>query len=271
MSPKTKESAKAKVASLIVGIGYPDTWRDYSNLQVVRGEAFENAQRASLADYEYQRAKIGRPPDRHEWWMDPQTVNAVNLPVQNALNFPAAILVPPYYDPAASPASNYGAIGAIIGHEISHSFDDTGSQFDATGRFVNWWTPEDLAHFKAASDKLIAQYDAYMPFPDLHVNGKLTLGENIADLAGLAAAYDAYKAHGNTTADSDRVFFISYAQAWKSKRREALARQLVVVDGHAPDEYRASTVRNLDAWYPAFDVKKGQRLYLDTADRVRVW
>ena len=271
MSPKTKESAKAKVASLIVGIGYPDTWRDYSNMQVVRGEAFENAQRASLADYEYQRAKLGRPPDRHEWWMDPQTVNAVNLPVQNALNFPAAILVPPYYDPAASPASNYGAIGAIIGHEISHSFDDTGAQFDATGRFVNWWTPEDLAHFKAASDKLIAQYDAYMPFPDLHVNGKLTLGENIADLAGLAAAYDAYKAHGNTTADSDRVFFISYAQAWKSKRREALARQLVVVDGHAPDEYRASTVRNLDAWYPAFDVKKGQRLYLDTADRVRVW
>jgi putative endopeptidase len=271
MSPKTKESAKAKVASLIVGIGYPDTWREYSNLQVVRGEAFENAQRASLADYEYQRAKIGRPPDRHEWWMDPQTVNAVNLPVQNALNFPAAILVPPYYDPAASPASNYGAIGAIIGHEISHSFDDTGSQFDATGRFVNWWTPEDLAHFKAAADKLIAQYDAYMPFPGSHVNGKLTLGENIADLAGLAAAYDAYKAQGNTTADSDRVFFISYAQAWKATRREALARQLLVVDGHAPDEYRATTVRNLDAWYLAFDVKKGQRLYLDPADRVRVW
>jgi putative endopeptidase len=271
MSPKTKESAKAKVASLVVGIGYPDTWRDYSNLQIVRGEAFENAQRASLADYEYQRAKLGRPPDRNEWWMDPQTVNAVNLPVQNALNFPAAILVPPYYDPAASPASNYGAVGAIIGHEISHSFDDTGSQFDATGRFVNWWTPEDLAHFKAAADKLIAQYDAYMPFPDLHVNGKLTIGENIADVAGLSAAYDAYKAQGNTTVESDRAFFISYAQAWKAKRREALARQLVVVDGHAPDEYRADTVRNLDAWYPAFDVKKGQRLYLDPADRVRVW
>jgi len=271
MSPKTKESAKAKVASLVVGIGYPDMWRDYSALTIVRGETFENAQRASLADYEYQRAKLGRPPDRNEWWMDPQTVNAVNLPVQNALNFPAAILVPPYYDPAATAASNYGAVGAIIGHEISHSFDDTGSQFDATGRFVNWWTPEDLAHFKAAADKLIAQYDAYMPFPDLHVNGKLTISENIADVAGLSAAYDAYKAQGKTTADSDRAFFISYAQAWKAKRREALARQLVVVDGHAPDEYRADTVRNLDAWYPAFDVKKGQKLYLDPPDRVRVW
>ncbi len=271
MSPKTKESAKAKVASLIVGIGYPDTWRDYSNLQVVRGEAFENAQRASLAEYQYQRSKLGQPPDRNEWWMDPQTVNALNLPVQNALNFPAAILVPPYYDPAATAASNYGAVGAIIGHEISHSFDDTGSQFDATGRFVNWWTPEDSAHFKAAADKLIAQYDAYMPFPDLHVNGKLTLGENIADVAGLSAAYDAYRAQGNATVETDRAFFISFAQSWKAKRREALARQLVITDGHAPDEYRGDTLRNLDAWYPAFDVKRGQRLYLDPPDRVRVW
>jgi putative endopeptidase len=271
MSPKTKESAKAKVASLIVGIGYPDTWRDYSNLQIVRGEAFENAERASRFYYEGQRSKLGRPPDRHEWWLDPQTVNALNLPLQNALNFPAAILVPPFYDPAASDAHNYGAIGAIIGHEISHSFDDTGSQFDETGRFVNWWTPEDLAQFRAAAAKLVAQYDGYMPFPDLHVNGKLTLGENIADVAGLSAAYDAYRAQGTATAESDRTFFISYAQSWQGKRREALARQLIVTDGHAPDEYRADTVRNLDAWYPAFDVKQGQRLYLDPLDRVRVW
>jgi putative endopeptidase len=271
MSPKTKESAKAKVASLIVGLGYPDTWHDYSNLQIMRGEAFENAQRASLAEYEYQRAKVGHPPDRHEWWLDPQTVNALNLPLQNALNFPAAILVPPFYDPAASDAHNYGAIGAIIGHEISHSFDDTGSQFDETGRFVNWWTPDDLAHFRAAAAKLVAQYDAYMPFPDLHVKGQLTLGENIADVAGLSAAYDAYRAQGKATADSDRTFFISYAQSWQGKRREALARQLIVTDGHAPDEYRADTVRNLDAWYPAFDVTQGQRLYLAPSDRVQVW
>jgi putative endopeptidase len=271
MSLKTKESAKAKVASLIVGIGYPDTWRDYSNLKIVRGEAFDNAQRASLAEYEYQRSKVGRPPDRHEWWLDPQTVNALNLPLQNALNFPAAILEPPFFDPAASDAHNYGAIGAIIGHEISHSFDDTGSQFDETGRFVNWWTPEDLAHFRAAAAKLVAQYDAYMPFPDLHVKGQLTLGENIADVAGLSAAYDAYRAQGKATTDTDRTFFISYAQAWQGKRREELARQLIVTDGHAPEEYRADTVRNLEAWYPAFDVKKGQRLYLDPSDRVQVW
>jgi len=271
MSPKTKASAKAKLASLYVGIGYPDSWRDYSKVEIVRGEALENAQRAGLADYQYQIGKLSKAPDRTEWWMDPQTVNALNLPVQNALNFPAAILEPPFFDPAASPAIVYGAIGAIIGHEISHSFDDTGAQFDATGRYVNWWTPEDLAHFKAASEKLVAQYDAYKPFPDIHVNGKLTLSENIADVAGLSAAYDAYRALGNATPETDRAFFISFAQSWKSKWREPLARQLVLTDGHAPDEYRADTVRNLDAWYAAFDVKPGQRLYLDPPGRVRVW
>ena len=271
MAASTKASAKAKLKSLIVGIGYPDSWRDYSTLQIVKGEAFENAERASLADYQYQRGKLSRPPDRYEWWMDPQTVNALNLPVQNALNFPAAILEPPFYDPAAPAANNYGAIGAIIGHEISHSFDDTGSQFDATGRFANWWTPQDLAHFKAAAEKLVAQYDAYTPFPGVHVNGKLTLSENIADVAGLSAAYDAYRALGNATPDSDRAFFISFGQSWQAKRREAFARQLLVTDGHAPDEFRSNTVRNLDAWYPAFDVKPGQRLFLAPPDRVRVW
>jgi putative endopeptidase len=271
MSPKTKASAKAKLATLNVGIGYPDVWRDYSNLEVVRGEAFENAQRAALADYRYQLGKLSRTPDRTEWWMDPQTVNALNLPVQNALNFPAAILEPPFFDPAAPAPLTYGAIGAIIGHEISHSFDDTGSQFDATGRFVNWWTPEDMAHFKAASAKLVAQYDAYKPFPDAHVNGTLTLSENIADVAGLSAAYDAYRALGHATPDGDRAFFLSFAQAWKSKWREPLARQLLLTDGHAPDEFRADTVRNLDGWYEAFGVKPGERLYLAPPDRVRVW
>jgi predicted metalloendopeptidase len=248
-----------------------DSWREYSNLRIERGEAFENAERASLADYEYQRGKLTRAPDRSEWWMDPQTVNALNLPVQNALNFPAAILEPPFYDPAAPAPNNYGAVGAIIGHEISHSFDDTGAQFDATGRFSNWWTPDDLAHFRAAADKLVAQYDAYMPFPDLHLNGKLTLSENIADVAGLSAAYDGYRSQGNATIETDRAFFISFAQAWKSKTREAALRQQVVTDGHAPEEFRASTVRNIDAWYPAFDLKPGQRLYLAAPDRVRVW
>jgi putative endopeptidase len=271
MSPKTRASAKAKLATLNVGIGYPDAWRDYSSLEVVRNQAFENAERAALADYQYQLGKLSRTPDRTEWWMDPQTVNALNLPVQNALNFPAAILEPPFFDPAAPAAINYGAIGSIIGHEISHSFDDTGSQFDSTGRYVNWWTPEDLSHFKATSARLVAQYDAYKPFPDVHVNGKLTLGENIADVAGLSAAYDAYRALGHATSDSDRAFFGSFGQSWKSKMREPLARQLLLTDGHAPDEFRADTARNIDGWYDAFGIKPGERLYLAPPDRVRVW
>ena len=210
--------------------------------------------------------------------MTPQTVNAVNLPVLNALNFPAAILEPPFFDPTASIAVNYGAIGAIVGHEISHSFDDQGSQFDASGKLRNWWTKEDFAHFKAASATLVAQYNAYMPLPDLHVNGRLTLSENIADLAGLNAAYDAYRqaTAGVTTSPpagftSDQEFFISFGQAWRSKMREALLRQRILTDGHAPDQFRAATVRNLDPWYDAFQVKEGQRLFLASGDRVRVW
>jgi predicted metalloendopeptidase len=191
------------------------------------------------------------------------------------LNFPAAILEPPFYDPAASAAARYGAIGAVMGHEISHSFDDQGSQFDAEGRFRNWWTPDDLAHFKAASAKLIAQYNAYAPFPDLHENGQLTLSENIADLAGLSAAYDAYRAARGSEADAaagtDRDFFLSYGENWRTRSREALERQLVLTDGHALAQYRADVVRNLDPWYAAFDVKSGQRLFLAPADRVRVW
>jgi predicted metalloendopeptidase len=278
MTPKTKASARAKVASLRVGIGYPDKWQDYAKLEIVRGEAFANAWRAERFDYDNAVARIGQPMDRAEWSIAPQTVNALNLPAQNALNFPAAILQPPFFDPQAGPAQNYRAIGAINGHEISHSFDDQGSQFDASGRVVNWWTAEDLAHFKAASAKLVTQYNGYHPFSDVHVNGQLTLSENIADVAGLSAAYDAYR----TAADEgtaplaqgftgDQQFFLSFAQSWRSKDREELARQLVLTDGHAPDEYRADTVRNLDAWYSAFNVQQGQRLYLAPGNRVRVW
>jgi putative endopeptidase len=278
MDPKTKASAKAKVGTLLVGIGYPDKWRDYGSLEIVRGDALMNAWRAELFEYQWHRSKLGRTPDRSEWWMTPQTVNALNLPAQNALNFPAAILRPPFYDPAADAAVIYGSIGAVIGHEISHSFDDQGSQFDATGKLVNWWTPADFAHFKAASEKLVAQYNGYSPLAGLHVNGQLTLSENIADLAGLSAAYDAYRsarparAAGSAGAHSDdQKFFISFAQIWRTKMREPLLRQVLVTDGHAPDEYRADTVRNMDAWYSAFDVSAGQRLFLAPADRVRVW
>jgi len=278
MNPKTKANAKAKLGTLIVGIGYPDKWRDYGNLEVVRGEALMNAWRAELFNYTSERSKLGQRVDRTEWWLTPQTVNALNLPIQNALNFPAAILTPPFYDADADPAIIYGAIGAIIGHEISHSFDDQGSQFDADGKIAKWWTDEDYAHFKAASATLVAQYNAYEPLPGLHVNGQLTLSENIADLAGLAAAYDAYRAsrgagHSRSSDgfSDDQRFFIRFGQTWRSKMREPLLRELVLTDGHAPDRYRADTVRNLDAWYAAFDVKPGQRLFLAPEDRVRVW
>jgi predicted metalloendopeptidase len=210
--------------------------------------------------------------------MTPQTVNAVNLPVMNALNFPAAILQPPEIDPQRPVVMDYGATGAVIGHEISHSFDDEGALFDATGRVNNWWTKEDLAHFKASSARLVEQYNAYRPFPDLAVNGKQTLSENIADVAGLAVSYDAYRLslHGKKAPTAqgftaEQQFFLSFAQDWRQKIREPALRQRIVTDGHAPDEYRADTVRNLDAWYAAFDVKPGQALYLAPQDRVQVW
>jgi putative endopeptidase len=277
MKPSTKAGAKAKLGTLIVGIGYPDTWRDYGGLEVVPGEPLMNVWRAELFRYRSERAKLGRRVDRSEWWILPQTVNALNLPAQNALNFPAAILRPPFYDPAADAPVVYGAIGAVIGHEISHSFDDQGSQFDAAGKLSNWWTEEDFAHFKAASAALVAQYNEYSPLPELHVNGELTLGENIADLAGLSAAYDAYRASGRGSGRSltgfsdDQRFFISFAQTWRTKMREALVRQVLIADAHAPDQFRADTVRNLDAWYTAFEVRSSQRLFLAPSQRVRIW
>ena len=278
MAPATKARAKEKLAVLEVGVGYPDEWIDYSGLEIVRGDAFGNDQRAERFELQRNLRKLGRPVDRKEWVMTPQTVNAVNLPVMNAMNFPAALLQPPFFDPSRPVAMDYGAVGAVIGHEISHSFDDSGALFDATGRFRNWWTDEDKAHFDASSAQLVKQYDAYRPFPDLAVNGKLTLGENIADVAGLAAAYDAYKMSlGGKRApvvaglSGDQQFFLSFAQSWRLKMREPALRQQILQDGHAPDQYRADTVRNLDAWYAAFDVKPGEALYLDPRDRVRVW
>jgi len=278
MSPQTKAKALAKLATLRVGVGYPDKWRNYSALKVVRGDAFGNLWRAELFDYARSLAKLHEPVDRGEWVMDPQTVNAVNLPMANALNFPAAILQAPFFDANADEALNYGAIGATIGHEISHSFDDQGSQFDALGKLANWWTPADLAHFEAAGAKLAAQYDGYRPFPDLAVKGKQTLSENIADVAGLSATHDAYilSLHGKPAPvfkglTGDQRFFLAFAQSWRNKVREAALRQQILTDGHAPAMYRGDTVRNLDAWYPAFAVKPGQKLYLAPSDRVQVW
>jgi len=278
MNPKTKAEAQAKLSTLYVGVGYPETWHDYSNFEVKADDIFGNIWRGSLADYHREIARLGKPVDKHEWSMTPQTVNAVNLPLQNALNFPAAILQPPFFDPLAPAAANYGAIGTVIGHEISHTFDTEGSTFDAKGSVRNWWTPEDFRHFEAATARLAAQYDTYKPFPDLSLNGKQTLAENIADVAGISAAYDGYKASlaGKTapTQDGfsgDQQFFIAFGQNWGSKSREAALRQQVMTDPHAPGEYRAAEVRNIDAWYTAFDVQAGEKLYLAPPDRVRIW
>jgi len=278
MNPATKKEAQEKLNTLYVGVGYADKWRDYAGLEIKADDIFGNLWRGSLFDYQYSVGRLGQAVDRHEWSMTPQTVNAVNLPLQNALNFPGAILQPPFFDPKAPAAANYGAIGSVIGHEISHTFDSEGAAFDSKGAVRNWWTPADFEHFKAASAKLAAQYDTYKPFPDISVNGKQTLGENIADVAGIAAAYDGYRAslagkpgpeQGGFT--SDQQFFIAFGQNWGSKEREGALRQQVLTDPHAPAQYRADTVRNIDAWYKAFDVKSGETLYLTPEQRVRIW
>ena len=277
LAPSTRQEALKKVETIVVGVGYPEHWRDYSSLDI-GNDAYANQKNAGLFEYVYQIAKIGKPMERSEWWMPPQLVNAVNLPVQNALNFPAAILQRPFFDAAADPAFNYGAIGGVIGHEISHSFDNNGALFDSTGRLRNWWTPGDLQKFQQAGQALALQFDHYEALPGLHVNGKLTLGENIADVAGLAAAYSAYRnSLGGKEApviqglSGDQRFFIAYAQSWATKMREATLRNRLATDGHSPGDYRALTVRNLDAWYDAFGVKQGDKLYLAPDQRVRVW
>jgi endothelin-converting enzyme/putative endopeptidase len=278
MDPATKVEAEAKLNTLYVGIGYPETWHDYSALEIKADDIFGNLWRASLFEYNRQRARLGEVVDKKEWSMTPQTVNAVNLPLQNALNFPAAILQPPYFDAEAPAAANYGAIGSVIGHEISHSFDTAGSTFDSHGRLRNWWTEADLKHFEAATQSLARQYDLYKPFPDLALNGQQTLGENIADVAGLSAAYDGYCASlGGKPAPEQggfsgvQQFFIAFAQSWESKAREATLRQQVLTDMHSPSEFRTATVRNIDAWYSAFGVSPAAKLYLAPTDRVRIW
>jgi putative endopeptidase len=278
MAASTKAEAQAKLNTLYVGVGYPESWIDYSAYEVKPDDIFGNTWRGNLFKYHHDVARLGAPVDRKEWSMTPQTVNAVNLPLQNALNFPAAILQPPFFDPQAPAAANYGAIGSVIGHEISHTFDSEGAAFDSKGRVRNWWTPSDLEHFEAATAKLAAQYDTYKPFPDLSLNGKQTLAENIADVAGISASYDGYRASlarkeapMQDGFSGDQQFFIAFGQDYAAKSREAALRQQVAVDSHSPAEFRADTVRNIDAWYAAFDVKPGETLYLAPADRVRIW
>jgi putative endopeptidase len=276
MDTATKAEVLAKLDTLYVGIGYPETWRDYSGYEVKADDIFGNLWRGSLFDYHYFVARLGQPVDRREWVMYfyPQTADA-EITIQNGLNFPAAWLQD--FDPQAPAAFNYGAIGAGMGHEISHVFDIEKSVVDSHGRVRNWWKPADLAHLEAAAVALVAQYDAYKPFPDLAVNGKQTRDENIADLGGLAAAYDAYRSSLTSAAPaqngftSDQQFFLGFAQGYAAKSSDAALRQQVMTDIHAPEEFAADTVRNLDAWYAAFDVKPGDKLYLAPPDRVRIW
>jgi putative endopeptidase len=278
LAPATRAEAKRKLKVLYVGVGYPDRWRDYKGLAVAKDDALGNQARADMFEYRRQVARIGAAVDRTEWSMTPQTVNAVNLPLQNALNFPAAYLERPNFDADATDAFNYGAIGSTIGHEISHSFDNQGASFDSTGALRNWWTPGDFAHFRASSKALAAQFDAYRPFPDLAVNGEQTLAENIADNAGLTAAFEAWQAslHGKAAPldqglTGEQQFFLAAAGKYRQVTRDAALRRQVLTNEHAPGQYRALEARNLDAWYTAFDVKPGDKLYLAPDARVHVW
>lgn len=278
MAPETKVKAREKLAAFTQKIGYPDKWRDYSALQIVRGDAVGNAMRATEFEYARNLAKIGKPVDRGEWGMTPQTVNAYANPLLNEVVFPAAILQPPFFDPNADDAVNYGGIGAVIGHELSHHFDDQGRKFDPQGNLSDWWTAEDVKRFEAYTARVVKQYGAYEPLAGSHVNGELTLGENMADLAGVNVALDAYHLSlkgkpapvlGGYT--GDQRFFLGYGQIWRTKYRDANLLQRLTTDPHTPGNYRAYVVRNLDAWYAAFGAKPGQKYYLTPAERVKVW
>jgi putative endopeptidase len=278
MDPATRVKARNKLAAFTPKIGYPDKWRDYSTLTVTRGDAFGNALRATEFEYARQLAKIGKPVDRSEWGMTPQTVNAYANPLLNEIVFPAAILQAPFFDPNADAAVNYGAIGAVIGHEISHHFDDQGRKFDEKGNLSEWWTPEDVKRFEALTADVVKQYGEYEPLPGQKINGELTLGENIADLAGITIAYDAYKLSlGGKPAPviggytGDQRFFLGFGQVWQSKIRDAALLARLTTDSHSPGQFRPYVVRNIDAWYGAFGVKAGEKLYLAADKRARIW
>jgi putative endopeptidase len=278
MSAETKAKAHAKLAAFTPKIGYPSRWRDMNGLQIDRGDVLGNAMRSARFESAYQTGKLGGPIRRWEWGMTPMTINAYANPTMVEIVFPAAILQPPFFDPNADPAVNYGGIGAVIGHELSHHFDDQGAKYDLHGNLIDWWTPADAKNFQARLDKLGAQYDAYEPLPGFHVQGKLTMGENVADLAGLTVAHDAYIASLGGKAppaidgtSADQRFYLGWAQVWRRNYREPNLRQRLLTDPHSPSEQRVATVRNLDPWYPAFDVQPGQNLYLTPEQRVRIW
>ncbi|MES2322183.1 MAG: M13-type metalloendopeptidase [Pseudomonadota bacterium] len=279
MGPETKKEAQAKLAKFVPKVGYPNKWRDYTALTVKPDDLVGNMMRARTYAYNRNLAKLGKPVDREEWGMMPQTVNAYYSPVMNEIVFPASILQPPFFDMRADDAVNYGAIGAVIGHEISHGFDDSGSQYDGDGNLRDWWTADDRAKFKAKADMLVRQYSSYSPLPGYNVNGALTLGENIGDNSGVAIAYKAYKLSlGGKPAPvidgltGDQRFFMGFGQVWRMKMREAQQIVQVKTDPHSPGQFRANgTMMNQPGFYEAFGVKEGDKMYLAPKDRVTIW
>ena len=278
MAPETRTRARAKLAAFTPKIGYPDSWRDYSSVAVSRDNLIQNIANATRFEYQRQLDKLGEPVDRTEWFMTPMQINAYAYTSWNEIVFPAAILQPPFFDPNADDAINYGGIGAVIGHEISHHFDDQGSKYDQSGALNEWWTPQDRERFNALTAQLVAQYDLYEPLPGHRIQGQLTLGENIADLAGLTVAYDAYRLSlGGSPApvlagfSGDERFYLGWAQIWRRKYREANLLQRLLTDPHSPSEQRVAVVRNLDPWYGAYEVTADDTLYLPPERRVRIW
>ena len=281
MSAATKQEAIAKLDAFTPKIGYPDDFETYEGLEIRAGDALGNQIRAMAWELEDNRNRLGKPVDRTEWGMLPQTVNAYYNPTFNEIVFPAAILQPPFFNPDADPAVNYGGIGAVIGHEIGHGFDDQGAKSDGTGTLRNWWAESDLTRFTDLGDRLAAQYDAYCPYDDgkTCVNGRLTLGENIGDVGGLSLAYRAYRMSLNGEEapvidglTGDQRFFLSWAQVWRSASREAAMRQQMLTDPHSPEYFRVNgVVRNQDAWYKAFDITPDDELYLPPEERVHIW
>lgn len=280
MDEPTRREALIKLSTFEPRTGHPDKYIDYSALEVRRGDLLGNALRAEKFDWELQRDRWTRPVDKSLWDMFPQTNNAYYNPTNNQITFPAAILQPPYFDPKADPAANYGSIGATIGHEIGHGFDDQGRKFDSVGMLRDWWTKESAEKYNARAKKLVEQYNNYEPLPGLHIKGELTLGENLGDLGGLEMAYRAYRRHiirhgeppviGGLT--GDQRFFIAYGYSWQTKYREGVLRERLLSDEHSPAKFRVNgAVRNMDAWYKAFNVQPGDKLYLPPEQRVRVW
>ncbi|HQZ39795.1 MAG TPA: M13-type metalloendopeptidase [Vicinamibacterales bacterium] len=279
MSPETKKEAQAKLAKFRPKIGYPNKWRDYSKLEVKPDDLVGNLMRAYLFEADYQASKVGKPIDPEQWGMTPQTVNAYYNPVRNEIVFPAAILQPPFFNMAADDAVNYGGIGAVIGHEMGHGFDDQGRHYDAAGVLRDWWTKQDAEEYMKRAKVVVEQFNQLEPLPGLHVNGELTLGENLADLTGLVIAHRAYslalEGQPALTMDGltgDQRFYTGWAQVWAGKMRDDMLRQMVMTNPHSPEQYRANTpVRNIPEFYAAFDVKEGDKLYLPPAERAKVW